>query len=56
MVCIDDPRVNPNYTVILMSQRKNTPYNDRVSEDGLTIESRRMHAQMNFNVDSRHKS
>jgi hypothetical protein len=31
-------RLNPNYTVILMSQRKNAPYNDRVSEDGLTIE------------------
>tara|TARA_B100000959_G_scaffold273422_1_gene323927 strand:+ start:1804 stop:2502 length:699 start_codon:yes stop_codon:yes gene_type:complete len=31
-------RLNPNYSVILLSQRKNAPYNDRVSEDGLSIE------------------
>lgn len=31
-------RLNPNYSVILMSQRKNAPYNDRISDDGLSIE------------------
>ena len=31
-------RLNPNYSVILMSQRKNAPYNDRISDDGLRIE------------------
>lgn len=31
-------RLNPSYSVILMSQRSNSPYNDRVQEDGITIE------------------
>jgi hypothetical protein len=31
-------RLNPNYSVILMSQRKNAPYRDKISEDGLRIE------------------
>lgn len=31
-------RMKPSYSVILMSQRSNAPYNDRVHEDGLTIE------------------
>lgn len=31
-------RLNPNYSVILMSQRRNAPYKDKVYEDGLTIE------------------
>jgi hypothetical protein len=31
-------RLNPNYSVILMSQRKNAPYNDRICDDGLSIE------------------
>ncbi|MBM3133242.1 MAG: HNH endonuclease [Chloroflexi bacterium] len=31
-------RLNPNYSVVLMSQRKNAPYNDRISNDGLSIE------------------
>ncbi len=31
-------RLNPNYSVILMSQRKNAPYNDRINDDGLNIE------------------
>ncbi len=31
-------RLNPNYSVILMSQRKNAPYNDRISDDGLGID------------------
>ncbi|MFC1911707.1 HNH endonuclease [Chloroflexota bacterium] len=31
-------RLNPNYSVILMSQRNNAPYNDKVSDDGLSIE------------------
>ena len=31
-------RMRPSYSVILMSQRSNAPYNDRVHEDGLTIE------------------
>jgi hypothetical protein len=30
-------RLNPSYSVILMSQRKNAPYNDAVGEDGTTI-------------------
>ena len=31
-------RMNPSYSVILMSQRANAPYHDRVYDDGLTIE------------------
>lgn len=31
-------RLNPHYTVILMSQRSNAPHKDRVYEDGITIE------------------
>src|SRR5690606_14240716 len=31
-------RMNPSYSVILMSQRSNAPYQDRVHEDGITIE------------------
>lgn len=31
-------RLNPNYSVILMSQRKNAPYNDKIFDDGFTIE------------------
>ncbi len=31
-------RLNPNYSVILMSQRHNAPYEDRILPDGLTIE------------------
>ena len=42
-------RMNPAYSVILMSQRSNAPYRDRVHDDGQTIEyeghdtSRRSH-------------
>ncbi len=31
-------RLNPRYSVILMSQRANAPYKDRIYEDGTTIE------------------
>lgn len=31
-------RLNPTYSVILMSQRSNAPYTDRLHPDGLTIE------------------
>jgi len=31
-------RLNPDYSVILMSQRSNAPYTDRIHSDGLTIE------------------
>lgn len=31
-------RLNPGYSVILMSQRSNAPYNDRLHDDGITIE------------------
>lgn len=31
-------RMNPAYSVILMSQRSNAPYKDRIDEDGMTIE------------------
>lgn len=31
-------RMNPAYSVILMSQRSNAPYSDKVYSDGLTIE------------------
>jgi hypothetical protein len=31
-------RMNTSYSVILMSQRSNAPYEDRVHEDGVTIE------------------
>lgn len=31
-------RLNPSYSVILMSQRSNAPYLDRIHSDGVTIE------------------
>lgn len=31
-------RLNPNYSVILMSQRPNAPYQDKIHDDGVTIE------------------
>jgi len=31
-------RMNPSYSVILMSQRANAPYSDKVHDDGVTIE------------------
>ena len=31
-------RMNPSYSVILMSQRTNAPYQDKIYEDGVTIE------------------
>lgn len=31
-------RLNPSYSVILMSQRSNAPYQDKIQDDGLTIE------------------
>ena len=31
-------RLNPNYSVILMSQRSNAPYQDKVHDNGVTIE------------------
>jgi len=31
-------RLNVNYSVILMSQRSNAPYADRIHDDGITIE------------------
>jgi hypothetical protein len=31
-------RMSPSYSVILMSQRSNAPYHDRVYDDGVTIE------------------
>lgn len=31
-------RLNPNYSVVLMSQRSNAPYTDRIHDDGITVE------------------
>ena len=31
-------RINPRYSLILMSQRTNAPYRDRIIGDGITIE------------------
>lgn len=31
-------RMNPQYSVILMSRRSNAPYSDKILEDGITIE------------------
>ncbi len=31
-------RLNPSYSVILMSQRSNAPYKDKIHENGITIE------------------
>jgi hypothetical protein len=31
-------KLNPKYSVILMSQRRNAPYKDKVYDDGFTIE------------------
>lgn len=31
-------RMNPRYSIILMSRRSNAPYSDNISDDGITIE------------------
>jgi hypothetical protein len=31
-------RLSPDYSVVLMSQRSNAPYTDRIHEDGVTVE------------------
>lgn len=31
-------RINPSYSLILMSQRSNAPYTDKIHSDGITIE------------------
>lgn len=31
-------RLNPSYSVILMSQRSNAPYKDKIYPDGISIE------------------
>ena len=31
-------RLNPEYSVILMSQRSNAPYIDKIHDDGITLE------------------
>lgn len=31
-------RLNPTYSVVLMSQRSNAPYSDRIHDDGITVE------------------
>jgi hypothetical protein len=31
-------RLNPKYSVVLMSQRTNAPYTDRIHNDGITVE------------------
>ena len=31
-------RMNPRYSVVLMSRRSNAPYSDNISNDGITIE------------------
>ncbi len=31
-------RMNPHYSVVLMSRRSNAPYSDKIHEDGITIE------------------
>lgn len=31
-------RIKPDYSIVLMSQRSNAPYKDKVHEDGVTIE------------------
>src|SRR5262245_31261847 len=36
-------RLRPSYSVILLSQRSNAPYRDRVHDDGITIEYEGQH-------------
>lgn len=48
-------RLNPEYSVILMSQRSNAPYNDRVHDDGITIEYEGHDiSKTNPNIDPKH--
>jgi hypothetical protein len=44
-------RLNPKYSVVLMSQRKNAPYNDAVHNDGITIEYEGHDAPKNDEVE-----
>lgn len=42
-------RLNQNYSVILLSQRPNAPYKDKVHEDGITIEYEGHDLPSNYN-------
>ncbi len=44
-------RLNPAYSVILMSQRLNAPYKDRIHDDGITIEYEGHDVQKNHSDD-----
>lgn len=46
-------RMNPLYSVILMSQRSNAPYVDKVHEDGLTIEYEGHDLAKNYSKNSK---
>lgn len=54
-------RMNPSYSVILMSQRSNAPYQDKIHDDGITIEyeghdvSKRAHDHDPKTEDQPHK-
>lgn len=46
-------RMNPAYSVILMSQRSNAPYSDKIHEDGVTIEYEGHDVAKNYSENSK---
>jgi len=46
-------RMNPAYSVILMSQRSNAPYSDKIHDDGLTIEYEGHDLAKNYSENSK---
>lgn len=46
-------RMNPSYSVILMSQRSNAPYSDKVYGDGVTIEYEGHDLAKNYSENSK---
>ena len=46
-------RMNPSYSVFLMSQKSNAPYSDRIYDDGVTIEYEGHDLSKNYTEDSK---
>lgn len=48
-------RMNPTYSVVLMSQKSNAPYSDKIYDDGITIEYEGHDLAKNYTEDPKRK-
>jgi hypothetical protein len=46
-------RMNPSYSVVLMSQKSNAPYKDKIHSDGITIEYEGHDKAKNYSQNSK---